>query len=517
MVGHWHACGVVARCASPARARDWSRAPGAVLASLVGAMITAIVFVGVADAASLPVGPSTGVALPSNAFLGPFRLPPPRGGAYVFGQLSSVACPPSGSCVAVGAYGPGEASGSNAMVVSESDGVWNQASEIVPPSSPAVFEEARLDSVACPATGSCVAVGTYASGGDAMVVSESDGVWGQAIELHGIVPWSIACRAPGWCVAIGGPPGGSTEIVGVIESDGVWGQPQAIVLPANYAPDGGVELAPLACQVSGQCVAVGSYTNISHQQRALGVSESNGTWTASEIRSLPDLGDTVRLYSIACPASGPCVADGLALVAFGVSENNGEWSEASPIAPPPDPLANETTLYSAACPGSGQCFAVGYDETDSSGTNAVVVGASGGVWGQAREIAPPPNAASRSDAHLRQVACSESDSCVAIGEYSDSSGFSQAMAVTETGGQWGPASEITAPPTTSNNQNGDRANLALLACPAVGTCAALGSYQDEAGIWLMAAGTTSPEETTSPQESDISRENGSAVRKCVAR
>ncbi len=387
------------------------------------------------------------------------------------------------------------------MVLSESDGVWNQASEIVPPSSPALRVEARLDSVACPAAGSCVAIGGYLDSADeerAMAVSESDGVWGQAIEIHGVVLQSIACRAPGSCVAIGTASGDASKIVGVIESGGVWGQPQGIALPANDAPVYGVELAPLACQVSGPCVTVGSYTDISHQQRAMGVSESNGTWApASEITSTPDLGGAARLYSVACPASGPCVADGLASVAFGVSETNGEWGEASPITPPPDPLAKLTTLYSVGCPGSGQCFAVGYDETNSLGSNAVVAGASGGVWGQAREITPPPNAASQPDAHLRQVACTESESCVAIGEYTDSSGLPQAMAVTETSGKWGRASEITAPPTTSNSQTGDRANLELVACPALGTCAALGHYQDESGTWLMAAGmTTSPEKTT---------------------
>lgn len=504
MVGHRHAYPVGAGCASLARARGWSRAPRvAVLASLVGAVLAAIAFVGLADAASLPVGPSTGVALPANAFFGPFRFPPSRGGTYVFGRLASVACPPSGSCVAVGTYGSGEASGGNAMVVSESDGVWNQASEIAPPSSPALHADIGLDSVACPAAGSCVAIGAYFDSADeeqAMAVSESDGVWGQAIEIHGVVLQSIACRAPGSCVAIGTASGGANKIVGVIESGGVWGQPQGIPLPANHAPEYVVELAPLACQVSGPCVTVGSYTDTSHQQRAMGVSESNGIWTpANEITSAPDLEGAARLYSVACPASGPCVADGLASVAFGVSETNGEWGEASPITPPPDPSAKLTTLYSVGCPGSGQCFAVGYDETNSSFTNAVVAGASGGVWGQAREITPPPNAASRPAAHLRYVACSASESCVAIGEYTDSSGLPQAMAVTETNGEWGRASEITAPPTTSNSQTGDRANLELLACPAVGTCAALGHYQDESETWLMAAGMTTSPKTTAPE------------------
>lgn len=488
---------------SPSQARDWRLALRvAVLASLVGVVLAAIAFVGVADAASLPAGPSTSVALPANAFFGPFNYPPGPGAPYVFGYLSSVACPPSGSCVAVGSYASGpEPSEHDAMMVSESDGVWNQASEIV---------GTWLYSVACPAAGSCVAIGSYLDNADeeqAMVVSESDGVSGQAIEIHGIAPRSIACRTPGSCVAIGTASGDANKIVGVVESGGVWGQPQGIALPAT--PEYGVGLAPLACQVSGPCVTVGSYTDTSNQQRAMGVSESNGTWSASEIKSAPDLEGAAYPYSVACPVSGPCVAVGFASVAFGVNETNGEWGEASPITPP-DPLAKLTTLDSVGCPGSGQCFAVGHDKTGSSGTNAVVAGASGGVWGQAREIALPPNAASQPDAQLRQVACSASESCVATGEYTDSSGHPQAMAVTETSGEWGRASEITAPPATSNGQTVGRANLELVACPALGTCAALGHYETlghyegESGTWLMAAGmTASPKKATAPESAGM--------------
>ena len=478
--GHRHAT----RSASSACAYDRRRLRrGAGVASLVGALLALVApCVGTADAASLPLGPSTTVALPANAFFGPFRFP----GPHVFGQLSSVACPPLGSCVAVGAYASAETSG-DAMVVSESGGVWNQALEVAPPSSPALHVEAGLDSAACPLAGSCVAIGQYLSSSQeqqAMVVSESGGVWGRAIEIPGVSLESVACRAPGSCVAIGTARPGSTQIVGVIESGGVWGKPQRIALPVNGAPEYIVELAPLSCQVSGPCVTVGSYTDVSHQQRGLGLSESNGVWApASEITSTPDSEADVRLYFVACPASGSCVADGLGSggLAIGVSESNGKWAEARPITPPSDPLAKLTTLFSVACPVSGQCFAVGYDETPSS-TNAVVVGASGGVWGQAIELIP--------NASLRRVACSGTDSCVALGSWSGS-GSARAIAVTETHGEWGQASEIAAPPNAPNSQTGYGGLLELLACPASGFCAALGNYQDESGnTRLMAAGTT---------------------------
>ncbi len=53
----------------------------AVLASLVGAVLAAIAFVGVADAASLPLGPSTGAALPANAFFWTVQFPAGAGQA----------------------------------------------------------------------------------------------------------------------------------------------------------------------------------------------------------------------------------------------------------------------------------------------------------------------------------------------------------------------------------------------------------------------------------------------------
>ncbi len=399
------------------------------------------------------------------------------------------------------------------MVVGETGGdVWSQAVEVTPPSSHALFTEARLDSVACPASGSCVAIGEYLDSSDedqAMAVSESGGVWGQAIEIPGVVLRSIACRAPGSCVALGTGRSGSVRVMGVSESNGVWGQPQKISLPANDASNYVVELAPLACTASGPCVAVGDYTDVSHQQRGLGLTESNGVWApASEITSTPESAADVRLYSVACPASGPCVAVGMGSggLAVGVSESNGKWGTASPISPPPNPLAKSTTLRSVACPRSGRCFAVGYDETSSSGGGyAVAVSASGGIWGRASEIAPPSAAGSRASAELRYVACAGSDSCVATGEYSDTLG-PNAMAVGETKGEWGQASEITAPFDVPSRQSGNRAELEMLACPAMGSCAALGRYWDEFGnTRLMAAGTTpTPHRTTTVPRARVS-------------
>ncbi len=460
---------------------------GAVIAVLAaGVLGLSAPYARAADSASLPLGPSTEVSLPSNAFFGPFRFPR----SHTFGTLSAVACPPGGPCVAVGGYSTDEGGGEEAMVVTESGEGWTQATEIPPPSHP-TFIDAQLLTVACPATGECVALGTYLDGSGSrqtMAVSESGGVWGRAIEIPEATLRSLACRAPGSCVAVGTGPDGS-QLVGVIQSVGVWGSPQAIALPANDAPEYVVELSDTACQASGPCVTVGSYTTTSHHQRGLGIVESNGRWTASEIVATPGSEVDTRFYSVACPASGPCVADGLGEVALGVAELDGNWGMATPIMPAPNPAAKLLALYGTACAGSsGQCFAVGYDERSSTQSLPVVAGASGGVWGQAGELAPPPTAGPGASAQLRSVACTASDSCVAIGEYDDVSG-SHAMAVNETHGVWGPASEISPPPGNADRSSSSHASLALLACPGTGLCAALGRYGDTAGdVRLMAAG-----------------------------
>lgn len=139
-----------------------------------------------------------------------------------YAVLSSVACTGPGSCVAVGFYT--DTTGSvQAMVVSETSGIWGQASELNPPpgaktSGGNAGENLALGlhSVTCTSFGDCVAVGQYyakSSGYEGMVITETNGVWGQASKLTlppGAEPKgqfagldSVACTSPGRCAAVG--------------------------------------------------------------------------------------------------------------------------------------------------------------------------------------------------------------------------------------------------------------------------------------------------------------------------
>jgi len=104
-----------------------------------------------------------------------------------------------------------------------------------------------------------------------------------------------------------------------------------------------------------------------------------------------------------------------------------------------------------------------------------VLSETGGVWGSAAEVTPPANAASIG--HLSYVSCSSAGNCTAAGGYKDSSGRYQGQLVTETGGTWGTGVEASLP----TNANPDsEAYIEGLSCASAGNCLAVGEYYDGA-------------------------------------
>jgi hypothetical protein len=148
------------------------------------------------------------------------RLTLPSDATNYIASVGSVTCQSQGNCVGVGWYS--DTSGRNdyaAMAITETGGIWAQASKVTLPSdaSTAGVEISQLTSVSCTTPGNvCVAVGSYsgnAAGSDeAMDVTETGGVWSQA---SAITPPSdtfptpedgltaVACTSPGSCVAVG--------------------------------------------------------------------------------------------------------------------------------------------------------------------------------------------------------------------------------------------------------------------------------------------------------------------------
>ena len=156
------------------------------------------------------------------------------------------------------------------------------------------------------------------------------------------------------------------------------------------------------------------------------------------------------------------------------------WGQASELALPNDASSSTPAASAAwvACPASGDCAAVG-SYTDSLGDHdALVMSESGGAWGQGAPITLPSGAdpsmagASGVTTSLESVSCAAPGDCAAVGRYVDGSGDTNAMVASESGGAWGPASEMAAPSGADSNP---KASLASVSCTGVGTCVAVGS------------------------------------------
>lgn len=407
----------------------WNR-PKSVALILVGAFGILTV---AALAASLTWGEASELALPSNAGS--------SASAKFQAQTASansIDCSHPGSCVAVGFYRDSFGA-DQAMVLGGSSGKWEQGSEIVPPPDAAQNPSAELRGVACTDSRACVAVGSYVSGFERkpMLVTESDGVWNQAATIT-LPPDSaaestaelnaVSCGV-GSCVAVGSyvDRDGDTNAMELTETAGSWTPARQIAAPANAAvdPRGYTILTSVSC-ASTSCTTVGYFADELTSIRVMGADETNGTWHQStELKSPEDAGSNPNAYlhSVSCAAPESCVAvgsysDGASFHATVIEEDGGTWGRGTALAAPSNGSAEANPwLYAVTCPAAGHCLAVGGYNTSAGVPGAMTASQSDGTWDRPTQIAPPT--ASPSEAALLSVACPSSSSCVAVGQYTD--------------------------------------------------------------------------------------------------
>lgn len=259
-------------------------------------------------------------------------LPLPQGADRSdYAQLYAIACPAQGVCVATG-RDEAQNGHSRAFIETLSGGSWTAVWAPLPagaaPSSATTTAGAYLNSVTCPAAGSCVAVGMYTERGSSntavLIDTLSGGTWtaataplpadasadGQSAGLSG-----ISCQTPGNCVAIGSYIGrGGARFLAETLSAGTW-TAAAPPLPADArAPQKGLTiLDSLACQEVGHCVAVGSYQASSGAIDGAIDTLSGRAWTAAAAPLPPGAATTSQLVLISqvvCPAPGYCIGVG---------------------------------------------------------------------------------------------------------------------------------------------------------------------------------------------------------------
>ncbi|HUD39485.1 MAG TPA: hypothetical protein VMR14_21490 [Streptosporangiaceae bacterium] len=293
----------------------------------------------------------------------------------------------------------------------------------------------------------------------------SGGGWGRPRELPGPraiigtgLVTALSCTSRSACTAVGFYEGPfDTLDFAVTERNGVWGQAVNLPGPLTGAKvvDGGLPV--VACGSPGNCVA-GDWSYLGKQTAAFVVAQVNGVWgKARDVPGVPD--------AISCPAAGDCAA---VLGRDVVSEKNGAWGKAIPV-PGLAALSHGEPIdsESISCPSPGNCGAAGSYYSFALADKAFVVTERHGVWGKVEPVRDPP----RTGFNVSQESCPAAGNCVAAGYgYSMNSNGDESLVVTQAHGRWGQAEVL---PGSAKHGGG---GIDVLACPAVGACAAQGVF-----------------------------------------
>ena len=165
------------------------------------------------------------------------------------------------------------------------------------------------------------------------------------------------------------------------------------------------------------------------------------------------------------------------------------WSAANPTLPSNAVAGQGVTLTSTSCPADGWCVAVGdYPATNGIVTYeaAVILTESGNAW-TATQAPLPAAAAPASQSLLASVQCPSVGTCVAVGQYLDTSGATQALTEQLSGGTWTPGT-LPLPSGASTSGTSAYAQLTGVSCPSASWCVASGVYTQTSGTEVAMLG-----------------------------
>jgi hypothetical protein len=325
---------------------------------------------------------------------------------------------------------------------------------------------AAFNGVSCAKAQSCLTVGTVEDGGQFSSFSEHwDGTGWTDLQLMAkpkiTSVANVTCRSASDCLAVGSIQTSPTTRAPLIEHWNVsrW------TIQKSPKPAGSARsfLASVSCSGKKSCFAVGFATNSSGQQRTL-VEHWNGkSWKITPSPN-PAKAQEIQLASVSCPSANSCVAIGTVILGMFAEIWNGKsWKLTS--APPNPKNAAPGQLSSVSCPGPGTCFAVGV--ANRGGTIVTLAEHwNGKKWSS--QPTPVPNGALSSV--LQAVSCTSPTACNAVGtEFV--SGSSNAIAESWTGKRW-VLHSVAAP------INSTASGLARVSCNSAVTCMAVGEFRN---------------------------------------
>jgi hypothetical protein len=428
------------------------------------------------------VGATSG-ATGSTRRVGRLALPAGAAASAQRAAITSVSCGATNSCVAVGSYVA--AGASRPMSLTETRGLWSPGRAIALPGDATASAPSssgpvtRLNGVACPAVGQCVAVGTYksSSGFSAMIASASGGVFGAATRVplpaHAASAgqlaslFAVSCVHWGYCTAVGtyADASGDQLPLAVSEHAGTWGPARSPALPGGaLAVDQLAALDGVSCEGAGACRAVGGFVD-GGGFKLMALTEAQGMWLASAKGAVIDLpGDAAPLATaegngltaIDCTQSDSCVAVGQyatagGYVALSTHATSGSWSAAAAVPAPSTPVVAGSSfdvLSAISCTSAGACMAVGtYGNAATRLPFTATMTSSTFTAGVEGSISLA-DASSPLSAHFTSLRCFSPSACLVVGDYLTAAG-TEGLAAT-------PAT-VPDPPTGVAATRGNRA------------------------------------------------------------
>jgi hypothetical protein len=304
---------------------------------------------------------------------------------------------------------------------------------------------------------------------------------GDEEEDPGAVLNAVSCAEAQSCVAVGSYLSGGQRVplAGLRTGPDTW-EPFRPDMPIDAAE--GTDLVDVDCATATFCVAIGTYVDDSPEALYLPLIETwdGEQWTPSSPALPGDSGSTEEtiLSDVDCPAVGSCVVVGRydesvegANVPLVLALEGGTWSPADVAAPD----GSTAELFSVDCPTVSSCVAVGEETTSEDDTEPLVV-AGPGTWTVTTLGLPLNSEVTEPRARLREVSCSAAGACVAVGSYFANDSQTHGLVEVLSAGTWTPVS-VSVPWEPSPNTPAANPQVLLTSVSCASTCSAVGDYR----------------------------------------
>lgn len=420
------------------------------------------------------------------------------------GFLPALGCASAGNCSAGGAFNDAS-SHTQGLVLNEVRGTWGAPTKLIAPTGSASDPALTVNSIACGAVGTCVAVGSYDDNknyAQSFVVGEVRGVWQRAREValpanaKGATQLSevhsVSCWSAGNCSAVGSyldgtKPVGHSEGMVVNEVRGTWTRAQEVKLPGDANANPYALLNQITC-TNGRCVGVGSYIGVNGTTQGLAVNGVNGTWTRGLAVALPANANAypvADVSEVACVSAANCTALGTYTnvsgqnEGFTVTESKGTWQGALAMTMPTGAATNPHTFFygygGLACASIGNCSAGGQYLVGATQYEGFFINEVNGIWQPATQMLLPSGALmAGKNGGVVAVSCRSAGNCSAGAAYFDGSSQYQALVINEVSNTWQVGQKIALP--TGATSVGIDGGVYGLVCHRTGPCTATGSY-----------------------------------------